>query len=438
MYHSVGICQEIAERMKSPQIVSAGVKDSIVSGLFSEPQWFEGTFADGLPGIACFYASMDQIFPNEGWNVITHSYLDTIVKNLERDSYSGYSLFTGLCGACFTTYICSKENNRYQKLQAKLDLALTEEVEISFLKEAKSYLHKNDPLPPNLYNLAHGISGVLGYLLLRKENHHLHKLAVDCISLLIKLLNREQLVEGTPVPGWYVSPQHQLAPEETIKYPDGSFILGMPFGITGCLSALSLAAMEGIKVEGLIETITHIANWLKNQNSSINAGASWQHTIPLKNGNKTSDLDRDTWWGGIPAVARSLYLASKANKDLSLSKYAENAYLSMFAKPTEDWNMMGTSFMHGRAGVLATTLRMAQDTQNPLFWKQVDLLERDLIGFYKPESPFGFRMVAVDPPDHYRWVDHPGVLSGATGVGLALLLVQRRENLKWDRAFLIN
>jgi len=99
---------------------------------------------------------------------------------------------------------------------------------------------------------------------------------------------------------------------------------------------------------------------------------------------------------------------------------------------------MGTSFVNGRAGILASTYRMAEATENPTLWQHVNELEADLSSFYRPESFFGHQMVHDDVSHHYHWVDNPGLLYGVSGIALSLMLVQNREELDWDRAFLLH
>lgn len=98
---------------------------------------------------------------------------------------------------------------------------------------------------------------------------------------------------------------------------------------------------------------------------------------------------------------------------------------------------MGSSLLHGRAGVLAMSYQMAEEIQTPLLWQEVKMLEEDLKGFYKPDSLYGFQAIDIKASSVYQWIDNPGFSIGASGIGLALLLVQGRGNLLWHRALLI-
>ncbi|NGX37295.1 MAG: hypothetical protein K1000chlam2_00449 [Chlamydiae bacterium] len=436
------ICQEIANKMADPNQVCDIVEGNLLRDQFPSSAWLKESFADGLPGIACFYGAMDWIFPDSGWDKITFQYLQLAARELEKNGHDNSSLFYGLCGLCFAFNFCSHQETRYQNILGKLENVLSQEIQSSFLDRARFYIDQRADLPSSLYNLGNGLSGILGYLLMRKNNDYLYQIALESVKTLVQLFR--PLDDGSQ-PQWLIGSEFQVNEEDSDKYPEEGSLLNMSFGITGCLASLSLASLEGLDVEGLKETICYIANWIKAQKKIINNQIYWPNTVPFFRNQAASqdnltaisnELYRDTWWQGIPAVTRSLYLASKALDDPELEKFAEESIIAMFSKSYKDWNHTGTSFIHGRAGILTTVYRMAQSTENPLLWKQVQILEDDLSGFYRPNSAFGFQMEDVDEKEQYQSVDHPGLLYGAAGIGLSLLLVEKREDLNWDRAFL--
>lgn len=424
MHHSLSICRDVAEKLKDVEAVPT-----------------DSSFAEGWPGIACFYAMMDKVFPDEGWEKTTHQYLKLSIEDLEQKGGSDCSLFSGLAGLSFAAFLSSHQGSRYQRFIAQLDALFSEEMERNILPSAQQYLESGADLPPSLYNLTEGLSGIVAYLLLRRDNTRLQRLTRETVQTLTSLLTRKKEVEGHSVPAWHVSAALQLAEEEREKHPKGTFLLNMPFGIPGCLAALSLAATEGVFAENLTSTIAEITAWLSKWQQLSALGPFWTHTISFEEevGEKTPsrELMRDTWWYGIPAIARSLYLAARAIKDSSLAAFAEKTYLSMLSKPEKEWNMMGPSFFCGRAGVLVTTLRMAQETQHPLLWKELSRQEQDIKRFYNPNAPFGFQIVDFTSGEDYRWADQPGLFNGAAGIALSLLLIHSREELLWDRAFLL-
>lgn len=434
MYHTLDICQDIALKLNQPERVLETVQESMRRGLFIANDWPEVTLAHGFPGIACFYEALNQMNPNESWDQIAHAYLKLAVNLAENQGIQSCSLYEGLAGLCFAIYSCSNNGSRYQSLLNRLEDMLVREIEYSFIREGDVLLTKNLDVPPQFYNLAYGLSGIIAYLLLRKNNPTLHRLAHNCLSQLVMLLKRKRVVQGLQVPGWYVS-------ENPSHLPSGGFILMMNFGITGVLSLLSIATLEGVVVPGQIELIQEMASWLKAKQRHSPYGPVWHHTVSLEEEisapKELEELTRDIWDYGTPSVSRSLYLAAKASKDQSLQAYAEETFCTIFSKTWQDRNLMGPSFNWGRAGLLSLTYHMAQDTQNLKLLKEVDILETDLKRFYSPSHPFGFQTIHTPQLDEYRWVDHPGLLDGATGVILSLMNVQAKQGMNWPRLFLL-
>lgn len=441
LYHTYNICLDIADKLKRPEEICEYIQEAAKQDRFITNQWLELSLAKGLPGIAVFYGVMDQIFPDQQWDLVVYAYLKLMIEKIEGEGISNISLFDGLSGICFATYLCSKEGFRYPKLLSKVDDLLFSEIEFSLFPQIDSYLVKELPFPPSLYNLSHGLCGVLAYLLLRKEHSTCYRLARDCLTRLILMLKQEQCINGYRIPGWYISQENQIAVQEKIKYPNGSFSLGMPYGVSGCLSILSLAFIEGIILPGQYEIIKDISNWLKSKLSMASSSPCWHHTVSfeeeISNKEALIDLNRDVWCYGTPAVSRTLYLASKATQDTHLMKFAENSFLTIFSKSWQERNMMGTTFDWGRAGLLALTYHMAKDTRNPSLLQQVDTLEYDLKRFYHPSHPFGFQAVQVTDSEQYRWINHPGLINGTVGIALSLLLNHFEAKMEWSKLFLL-
>lgn len=442
MYHTFDICQAIADKLRSPEHVCTRMQENVQRGNFMAEEWTELSFAEGLPGIASFYGMMDQFFPYQGWDQVAYTYLKLTIQKTEEQGINHTSLFAGLTGMCFAAYLCSKQGYRYPHLLSKLENLLFREIEMFLLRQVDQLLDRDREAPPHFYNLTNGLSGVVAYLLVRKEQAACHRLAFDCLSRLVLLLKRKRVIKGYGVPGWYISPEEQLVPEAQTKYPNGNFILSMSYGVTGCLSVLALAALEGIVVSGQYELIQEMAAWLKNKRIQAPAGSYyWHHTVSfeeeISQQQHSTELTRDAWSYGNPTVSRALYLAARATRDFSLMKFAEDSFLSIFSKTWQEWNLMGPAFFWGRAGLLALTYHMAQDTGHPVLLKQVGYLENDLKNFYHPSHLFGFQTIHVAEPEDYRWIDHPGLLNGAVGIALALLLVHSQEEVIWTRIFLI-
>ena len=89
------------------------------------------------------------------------------------------------------------------------------------------------------------------------------------------------------------------------------------------------------------------------------------------------------------------------------------------------------TFCHGIAGLLATTLRFARDTNAPVFIEESRKLTTQLIESFQPDSLLGFRSMEYRNNE----TDQPGLLDGAAGVALVLLAQAYRCRTVMGSAF---
>lgn len=443
MYHTLDICQDIADKLRDPDKVCEITHESVKRGKFLSEEWPELSLAESLPGIITFYGTIHELFPDQHWDRVAHEYLKRMVEKIHEQRISNHSLFEGLTGICFAIYICSQKEIHYPSLLSSSEQLLFTDIETNLFPRIDHLLESDQDAIPHVYNLTHGLSGIIAYLLVRKENFACPRLASACLYRLVRILTRRRTVNGHSVPGWHVSQNEQLTAENRGNYPNGNFILSLPDGILGCLSILSIAALEGMIIPGQYEIIQEITTWLKGKQGIGHAtwGTYWHHTFSfeeeISNTQETIAVARNMWNYGTPAVSRSLYLAARAMKDHALQNFAEEAFISVFSKPWQEWNILGPTFSTGRAGLLALTSAMSKETQHCLLVKQVEDLSRDLKRFYSPSHPFGFQTVGVDASEQYHWIDHPGLLNGSVGVVLSLLYGHYQQEMDWCRIFLI-
>ncbi len=435
MHHTIDICQDIAEKLRSPEALYETIEDERRRGTSFVEHWPDLSLASGLPGIVCFYAAMDRAFPDQHWDDVAHQYIKLLGSECERRGYGGYSLFTGISGLCFAGYLCAKDS-RYTNFLRQLDVALVQEVEKGIAYIQKQCVEPDRYVAPHHYSLMYGLSGVVAYLMLRQQDRQLQKLMGDCVDMLISMLTAKKSVAGTMVPGWFVSPEHQFDKEQ---YPHGSYFLSTQFGITGCLSILSLVAWHGKGSAQLSKAIKEIASWLCQKQVETPFGHSWPEILPIE-----TDINKqkwpqshygDDWKSGRPSAAISLYMAGRAMQDKDMMTFAEERFASLFHET--DASLQAPSFSFGQAGLLASTYRMAKLTNSSFLMRQVSVLESSLKKLYSPSYRFGFQRVRKIDEIEFPWND-PGLLDGAVGAALALLSADGRlEDFAWDRAFLL-
>jgi hypothetical protein len=143
---------------------------------------------------------------------------------------------------------------------------------------------------------------------------------------------------------------------------------------------------------------------------------------------------RCAWCYGSPGVARALWLAGDA---LGRDDYRELAIAAMeavFRRPITVRRIDSPTFCHGVAGLLAITLRFANDTGASVFTDASRILTQQLLESYQPDSLLGFRNIEFADQE----IDQPGLLDGAPGVALVLLAAATNVDPTWDRLFLLS
>ena len=433
MYHSVDICYDIAQKLKSPEKVSLMMKEQILNGSFTN-EWPEFSFGWGLPGIICFYGMMDSNFENEGWDDVAHCYIKYLKEHLVEDL--DISLFHGLAGVSLAVYICSSNGKKYAKMLSKLDELLTRGVRERFLN--RQMVHSNPQLSvsPYYYNLADGLSGIIGYLLLRDD---LRALNQQCVHNLVTVLSVQRTIDSLEVVPWLVTPRTLGYCDMGFTYSDGFYSLKVNHGITGVLGVLSRAALKGINVDGLHELIQTLAQWIRSKQKIKNGLIYWN---PLSPREEPLGIEENPvspgydWKMGTLGIAKCLHLASKALRDQELEEYSEGIFLSNL-QSFSDWpKSIDTSFFMGKAGLLSIVYHMGKQKKKPVYFEIAKELEEDLKKDYNPSLPFGFQTINFETENKREWSDSPGLLQGVAGIGLSLLEAQGRLDMPWSQVLL--
>jgi hypothetical protein len=193
--------------------------------------------------------------------------------------------------------------------------------------------------------------------------------------------------------------------------------------VAGVLSSLSVAAIEQVRLEGLMETISLLADWLLAKKKNSPQGPQWPQVISFEEETGSPSIE-EVKGGDEFFLLRSLYLASKALNKKELRNSTERAFLNLDSEEKKK----DLSLISGKAGIFAITYRMSRETHHPILFKRMQRLECDLTNSFDPSLPFGFPTTQNQTS--------AGIFNGAAGIALALLLAQEKEEGKWDRMFL--
>ncbi len=388
--------------------------------------------AGGNAGLAILCSALDTCFPDENWDEFGHKQLQIVVQALETSTMRGsnLSLFSGLSGAAFATWLLSRQGTRYQKLLANIEHYLFPSVKVY---AEQILVERPHGCSDALYDVISGLSGMGTYLLSRLGE----AMAVDALQAVLSSLVYLTEMAEDGLPHWHVPPH--LVPQEhwQRQYPGGYLNCGLAHGIPGPLALLAQAFRSGVQVQGSEEAIVRVADWLVAHHVEDSWGINWPDACSLKEVRtmeQGSRGGRAAWCYGTPGVARTLWLAGEA---LDRTTYREMALAGMqasYQRPPLASGIGSACLCHGIAGLLQVTLRFANDTGNAVFSEAAQALTGQLLGLYEKESVLGYRNLESEGV----LVDHPWLLDGAAGVALALLAASTPCEPVWDRLFLLS
>ncbi|WP_405087565.1 lanthionine synthetase C family protein [Microbispora sp. NBC_01389] len=269
------------------------------------------------------------------------------------------------------------------------------------------------------YDLFYGLTGI-GALLLRRIPGS--DALADILRYLIRL-TRPRRDDGIELPGWWVA--HD--PDPILPTPGGHANFGIAHGAAGLLALLALAASHGCLIDGQREAIEDLCAWFDRWRQDSPEGPWWPQWISreeLRTGRLAcDDPARPSWCYGAAGITRALQLAGIATGDSRRRTAAEDALAACLTDRQLD-RITEAGLCHGMAGVYQTAYRAALDAHNPAIAQRLPAVADALN-----------RHAAA-------WIgktDESGLLTGGTGVSLALETMRRSTPPRsgWDACLLI-
>ncbi|MFF1870152.1 lanthionine synthetase C family protein [Kitasatospora herbaricolor] len=432
---------DLLSRLRDPDTAEAAGRAGARDG---RPRWTPYSTAQGTCGLALAFGHLDRCLPGEGWDLVAHRHLARAVDQTTRDPVAGLGLFAGLAGMAFTTAYLANGQRRYR--------SLLEDIDDNLYARIPQQLPVVDGhgLAVGTFDLVSGWTGVAAHLLSRPPGPDRDRTLGALLSRLVDLCRPCRDPAG--IPAWHTP--HALIADEgmRLRYPVAVANCGLAHGITGPLALLAVAHADGPAVPGHTEAIRRAASWLAAQHVDSAHGGGYPSAVacppavrnppavrssPLVPPGEQAPAPspaRDAWCYGSPGVARALWLAGTALGDSGLTDAATAAVRAVLARPVAWRRIDSPGFCHGIAGLLQVTLRFAADTGDEEIGAGARRLIDQLLGEYRPQSPFGYRSVE---PDGTR-ADRVGLLEGTAGIALALLAAANPEPPAWDRFFLLS
>jgi lantibiotic modifying enzyme len=252
--------------------------------------------------------------------------------------------------------------------------------------------------------------------------------ARECLERVVDRL-AELAIRTSEGATWHTAPE-LLPAHQRQRSPDGHYNLGVAHGVPGVLAVLALSAAAGVARPRAAPLAAAAADWLLAQRRDDTADsqiAYWRNTD-----GSFSGPARTAWCYGDAGAAVTLLVAGRA---LGVAGWEAEAITR--ARAAARWAAEGSGvtdawLCHGSAGLAHVFNRIWQVTGDPQigeaarFWFQRTLDVRepgggDFAG-YRTTSPWDG--------------DGSGLLTGATGVALALLGAATAVPPDWDRVLL--
>lgn len=428
---------EVANRLKDPQVIAQHelLYQEEVGRQGGEADWMETSLGNGYVGICVLFGAMDQLFPEQGWDLAGHAYLVATQQSLQKESGSSLSLFAGFAGVSMGVRALSRGGTRYQKMQAQLqDILLRQCPRV--LAQADEQLQTGAKMHD--YDVIAGLTGVGRYMLMEAEQPEMRQTLSEVLQFLVKLSGVRD-VFGQQVPAWYI-PFEKSNSYEQNWYPRGHFNLGLSHGIPGPLALMSLALQQGIEVPGQREAMVRIVEFLLRFQQEDEYGAYWSKYVSWEEfvqGKASGEKGAAAWCYGTLGVARAIWLAGEALQEETWKQMAVEAFLAELRRPEETWRIYAPILCHGYAGVLLMTHRMYEDSGNAELESHRERLLQDVLAMYDQDSAYGFGNVVTTADGKRVKRDSAGFLDGAAGAALALLSLIGPRDLDWDAALLI-
>jgi hypothetical protein len=385
----------------------------------SPPSARNASLADGPAGMALFYHYLDQARPGRGYDEMALAHLETAI-GATAELVASPSLYGGFSGVAWAL---EHLTGRLLEVPAEGEEDPGEDV----ARALGDYVAHTPWLDE--YDLIGGLVGFGVWAIERGTRPGGAEAASNVVRRLAETAERQE--DGI---AWRTPPS-RLLESEAKNFPDGYINTGVAHGVPGVIGVLGAMRARGLGGEPVGELLEGAMTWLLGQ--GLPPGSPSRYGYHVAPGVETSPA-RLAWCYGDPGIAAALLLAARAAGNAEWERQALDIGSCAAARPRGDGGVTDGGLCHGAAGLVNLFNRLYQATRDPR-WRSEALywLER-LMALRKPgDGVAGWRSwrplsnVYVPAPE-MGWTTDPGLLTGAAGVGLALLGAASAVEPAWD------
>jgi lantibiotic modifying enzyme len=382
--------------------------------------FWQPAIGGGLSGIALFLAYLHEVRPGQGYDDLAADLLDRAIDAV-GETPSPPWLYGGFPGVAWVG----------EHLQGRLFEEDPEEDAGEEIAEALAKLLEHSPWKRD-YDLISGLVGVGIYALERMPRSG----GEECLRRVLDRLaeTAEERPEGLT---WWTNPD--LLPEETRKeFPEGNYNLGLAHGVPGCVALLGEMCAVGVEVDRARPLLEGAVRWLlANRNPEGSPACFGYNYVPGRTAESHSS--RLAWCYGDLGVALSLLVAAQGAGRADWEKEALAIARGCAARTEETAGVMDAGLCHGAFGDAHLFNRLYQASGDPAFAQAARFWYERGLDLRRPgEGYAGFPSWGPDRERNMKWIADPGFLTGASGIGLALLGATTPIEPNWDRLLLVS
>jgi hypothetical protein len=283
------------------------------------------------------------------------------------------------------------------------------------------------------YDLIRGLTGFGVYALERIP----HPSAVRCLEAIVDRLDEtaQTLVShGEQGDSWFTAPE-LLFPHQREQYPRGAYNLGVAHGVPGAISLLAAACRLNIRTEKARPLLEGAVRWVLSHRLSADRGATFPAWVGPGIEARPSRL---AWCYGDPGIAATLLSAARAVANEDWERTALDIALHAAMAAPEDTGVQDAGLCHGALGLAHLYNRFYQAGGGQPFADAARLWYTRGLDLRQPERGIaGFESWEFGPDLQPAWWPDPGFLTGAAGIGLALLAGLTSIEPDWDRLLMV-
>ncbi len=368
----------------------------------------------GQAGVSLFFEYLERSLPGHGYGEKADLFLNSAIDALNQD-FSHPALFSGFTGVAWAV------EHRWGSLTEAADDSGV------FVAEAIEGFVMLRPWRRG-FDLMNGLVGLGVYALERNPRSR----GKECLEQVVAHLAETAEVQPEGGVAWKI-PVEWLSPDHQSRISGGERNLGVAHGMPGVVAFLGRAAQAGIRIaEPLLK---QAVAWLLTQGRKNGLGSVFPYrSSPTSN----SEEIRQAWCYGDPGIACALFVAARGVGDRSLEQFALSVALQAAARPAQEAEIQDAGLCHGSAGLAHLYHRLYQVSGDPLLYQAAMSWFDWTLEFCRPGIGVGGFLTLVPGQSGPSWRSEPGFLTGAAGIGLALLAAATSVEPEWDRLLLIS